>query len=67
MRSGAVHLRDLAAPDRRFEFQKRRQFFIRTHNEALTVATMRVGNPRLFIDYVQSPGSIQEGRFQLRC
>jgi hypothetical protein len=29
----------------RFQFQKRRQFFIRTHNETLSVATMRVSNP----------------------
>jgi hypothetical protein len=45
MRSGAVHLRDLAAPDRRFEFQKRRQFFIRTHNETPSVAAVCVCNP----------------------
>jgi hypothetical protein len=31
--------------NRRFEFQKRCQLFIRTHNEALTVAAMRVNNP----------------------
>jgi hypothetical protein len=29
----------------RFQFQKRDQFFVRTHNEALTVAAMRVSNP----------------------
>jgi len=29
----------------RFEFEKRRQLFIHTHNEALTVVTMRVNNP----------------------
>jgi hypothetical protein len=29
----------------RFEFYKRSQFFICTHNEALTVAAMRVNNP----------------------
>ena len=28
-----------------FEFKKRRQLFIRTHNKALTVATVRVSNP----------------------
>ena len=30
---------------RKFEFQKRSQFFIRAHNEALTVVAMRVSNP----------------------
>jgi hypothetical protein len=29
----------------RFEFQKRSQLFIRTHNEPLSVAAMRVSNP----------------------
>jgi hypothetical protein len=33
-----------ARADRRFEFEKRRQLFIRAHNEALSVA-MRVSNP----------------------
>jgi len=31
--------------NRIFEFNKRRQFFIRTDNEALTVAAMRASNP----------------------
>jgi hypothetical protein len=31
--------------NRRFEFQKRRQYFIRTHNETFSVAAMRVHNP----------------------
>jgi len=31
-------------PDRRFEFQKRRQLFIPPHNETLSVAAMRVNN-----------------------
>ena len=31
--------------DRRFEFQKRSQLFIRTHNETLSVVAMRVNNP----------------------
>jgi hypothetical protein len=31
-------------PNPRFEFQKRRQPFIRTHNETLSVAAMRVSN-----------------------
>jgi hypothetical protein len=34
-----------ASPNRRFKFKKRRQLFIRVHNEALTVAAMRVSNP----------------------
>jgi hypothetical protein len=29
---------------RRFEFQKRSQYFIHTHNETLSVAAMRVRN-----------------------
>jgi hypothetical protein len=29
----------------RFEFQKRRQLFIRSHNEMLSVVAMRVNNP----------------------
>jgi hypothetical protein len=31
--------------NRRFEFQKRSQFFIRMHNETVSVAAMRVSNP----------------------
>jgi hypothetical protein len=30
---------------RRFQLHGRRQFFIRTHNKALSVAAMRVNNP----------------------
>jgi hypothetical protein len=30
---------------RRFKFKKRRQLFIRTHNETLSVVPMRVSNP----------------------
>jgi hypothetical protein len=33
--------------DRRFKFQKRRQLFIRTHNETLSIVTTRVSNPDL--------------------
>jgi hypothetical protein len=33
-----------ASANHRFEFDKRRQFFIRTHKETLSVA-MRVSNP----------------------
>jgi hypothetical protein len=31
--------------NRRFEFQKSSQFFIRVHKETLSVVTMRVSNP----------------------
>jgi hypothetical protein len=31
--------------NRRFEFQKRSQFFVGVHNETLPVAAMRVSNP----------------------
>jgi len=34
-----------AIPGRQFEFEKRSQLFIRTHNEALSVVAMRVNNP----------------------
>ncbi|PYK62643.1 MAG: hypothetical protein DME50_18955 [Verrucomicrobia bacterium] len=34
-----------ATPDRRFKLDKRSQLFIRTHNEMLSVAAMRVSNP----------------------
>jgi hypothetical protein len=34
-----------ASPNRRFEFQKRSQLFIRVHNETLPVVAMRVNNP----------------------
>jgi len=33
-----------ATTNRRFEFQKRSQLFVRTHNEALTLTAMRVNN-----------------------
>jgi hypothetical protein len=32
-------------PNRRFEFEKRAQLFIRTHNKLLSVAAMCVCNP----------------------
>jgi len=39
----------------RFEFQKRSQLFIRTHNEAFSVAAMRVCNPdRKLIDGLET-------------
>jgi hypothetical protein len=34
-----------ATADRRFKFKKRSQLFIRSHNEALIVAAMCVGDP----------------------
>jgi hypothetical protein len=35
----------LFAADRIFQFQERRQHFIRSHSETLFVAAMRVSNP----------------------
>jgi hypothetical protein len=35
----------LLLPNRRFEFQKRSQLFIRSHNETLSVVAVRVCNP----------------------
>jgi hypothetical protein len=37
-----------ASADHRFRFKKRGQLFIRTHNETLSVAAMRVSNPKRF-------------------
>jgi hypothetical protein len=34
-----------ASADHRFEFQKRSQLFVSTHNETLSVAAMRANNP----------------------
>jgi hypothetical protein len=34
--------------NRRFKFEKRRQLFIRAHNETLSVVAMRVSNPDRF-------------------
>jgi hypothetical protein len=34
-----------ASTDRRFEFQKRGQLLIRTHNETLSIVAMSVCNP----------------------
>jgi hypothetical protein len=36
-----------ASANRRFEFHKRRQFLIRTHNEMLSIVAMRIGNESL--------------------
>jgi hypothetical protein len=40
VKSGWIDGTFLVHSNRRFEFQKRRQLFIRAHNEALTVAAM---------------------------
>jgi hypothetical protein len=34
-----------ASADYRFQFQKRRQLFLRVHNVALSIAAVRVNNP----------------------
>jgi hypothetical protein len=34
-----------AGANRRFKFQKRRQLFLRSHNETLSVIAMRINNP----------------------
>jgi hypothetical protein len=47
-----------ALPDCRFQFNKRSQLFIRTHNEPVTVAAMRVGNKDL------SPARIRDRRLR---
>ena len=38
----------LSGSNRRFEFQKRAQLFIHTHDETFSAAAMRVCNGRLF-------------------
>jgi len=38
-------MKPIASTGRRFKFQKRRQHFIRTHNETLSIAAIRVCNP----------------------
>jgi hypothetical protein len=42
--SPALSSKLAASTDRRFQFQKRRKFFVCTHNEALSIAAMRVIN-----------------------
>jgi hypothetical protein len=37
-------MQKIAAPKRRFQLDKRGQFFIRSHNETLSVAAMCVSN-----------------------
>jgi hypothetical protein len=34
-----------AMPNRRFDFNKRSQQFIRPHNETFSIVTMRISNP----------------------
>jgi hypothetical protein len=46
----------LSLANRRFKFKERGQLFIRSHNEALTVASVRVSNPD------RAPGTIHEQR-----
>jgi hypothetical protein len=43
--SPACQTNSPAGANRRFEFQKRSQYFIDTHNETLSVAAVRVNNP----------------------
>jgi len=43
--SGALIFYGLSGANRRFQFQKRSQLFIRTHNVTLSVAAMGVSNP----------------------
>jgi hypothetical protein len=43
--TGASRFGPAVFPIRRFKVQKRRQLFIGTHDEALSVAAMSVGNP----------------------
>jgi hypothetical protein len=38
-------LRPVVSSNRRLQFQKRSQLFIRAHNEAPSIAGMRVSNP----------------------
>jgi hypothetical protein len=44
LRKAVKHNR-AATANRRFEFDKRRQLFIRTHNKTLSIAAVRIGNP----------------------
>jgi hypothetical protein len=43
--SASMSIQNVAATNRRFEFDKRRQLFIRTYNEPLSVVAVRVNNP----------------------
>jgi len=52
----------LASANTRFEFQKSRQLFIRSHNETLSIVAMRVCNP----DRVRPLESIAETQPQLQ-
>jgi hypothetical protein len=41
-------MRRAACANRRFQFKKRSQLFIRSRNEMLPVVAMRVNNPKRF-------------------
>ena len=41
-------MRRAACANRRFQFKKRSQLFIRSRNETLPVVAMRVNNPKRF-------------------
>jgi hypothetical protein len=43
--SAACQAKIAASTNRPFEFHKRRQHFIRVHNEPLSVVPMRIHNP----------------------
>jgi hypothetical protein len=49
--------RELNESNRRFEFNKRSQLFIRTHNETLSVAAMQQNN---VIETHEHPGDFKE-------
>jgi hypothetical protein len=52
-------------PNRRFEFDKRGQQFIRVHNETLPVVAMSVCNPELFAP--QNPGLMRSPKSNRLC
>jgi hypothetical protein len=45
IRDGFLLVRLISGANRRYQFQKRSQLFIRAHNEPLSVAAMRISNP----------------------
>jgi hypothetical protein len=53
-----------ATPNRRFQFQKRRHLFIRTHNETLSVIAMRVSNPDCSPSRSSAEIQLRPARFQ---
>jgi hypothetical protein len=48
--SASMSIQNFAATNRPFEFEKRGQLFIRTHNEPPSIVTMRVTNERDFLE-----------------